>query len=60
MAIAGIDLGTANSLIALWTDSGPELAAWRAVLDLADELECARRLPRRVWSCQMSARTPCH
>ena len=25
MAIAGIDLGTTNSLIALWTDSGPEL-----------------------------------
>jgi molecular chaperone HscC len=27
MAIAGIDLGTTNSLIALWTDSGPELVA---------------------------------
>ena len=27
MAIAGIDLGTTNSLIALWTDSGRELVA---------------------------------
>ena len=27
MTIAGIDLGTTNSLIALWTDSGPELVA---------------------------------
>jgi molecular chaperone HscC len=27
MAIAGIDLGTTNSLIALWTEDGPELVA---------------------------------
>ena len=25
MAIAGIDLGTTNSLVAIWTDSGPEM-----------------------------------